>query len=56
MKNAMLQLKALIQNEEGQDIVEYALVIALLSFGLIAGLTKLAGVISTNLASIGSQM
>lgn len=36
-------LKSLLAQEEGQDLVEYALIIALVSLALVAGLTALAG-------------
>ncbi len=34
--------KMLIEREEGQDLVEYALVVALIAFGAIAGMNVLA--------------
>ena len=34
--------KSLIEREEGQDLVEYALVVALIAFGAIAGMQFLA--------------
>jgi pilus assembly protein Flp/PilA len=34
--------KMLIEREEGQDLVEYALVVALIAFGAIAGMQFLA--------------
>jgi len=37
-----LTLKSLIAREEGQDLVEYALVVALIAFGAIAGMQFLA--------------
>jgi pilus assembly protein Flp/PilA len=37
-----LTLKSLIAREEGQDLVEYALVVALIAFGAIAGMKFLA--------------
>ena len=36
-------LKSLLAQEEGQDLVEYALIIALVSLALVASLTALAG-------------
>jgi len=35
-------VKALVEREEGQDLVEYALVVALIAFGAIAGMKLLA--------------
>ena len=37
-----LTLKSLMAREEGQDLVEYALVVALIAFGAIAGMRLLA--------------
>jgi pilus assembly protein Flp/PilA len=37
-----LHLQSLINHEEGQDLVEYALVLALIAFGAIAGMQFLA--------------
>ncbi len=37
-----LTLKSLIAREEGQDLVEYALVVALIAFGAITGMKFLA--------------
>ncbi len=37
-----LHLLNLINREEGQDLVEYALVVALIAFGAIAGMQFLA--------------
>lgn len=37
-----LTLKSLMAREEGQDLVEYALVVALIAFGAIAGMKFLA--------------
>ena len=34
--------KTLIEREEGQDLVEYALVVALIAFGAITGMGYLA--------------
>ena len=37
-----LTLKSLMAREEGQDLVEYALVVALIAFGAITGMKLLA--------------
>ena len=62
MNNLALRLYIKVQNlatnEHGQDLVEYALVVALIAFGAIAGMKVLANglnnafiTISTTLAS-----
>lgn len=38
-----MRLYFLIGSEEGQDLVEYALVVALIAFGATAGMKSLAG-------------
>jgi len=46
MNNTMMKMylvaKSLIEREEGQDLVEYALVVALIAFGAITGMGYLA--------------
>ena len=37
-----LYVRSLVEREEGQDLVEYALVVALIAFGAIAGMQFLA--------------
>lgn len=43
-----------IVREEGQDLVEYALVVALIAFGAIAAMQFLAGGINTAFSDIAS--
>jgi pilus assembly protein Flp/PilA len=38
-----LTAKTFVEREEGQDLVEYALVVALIAFGAITGMKFLAG-------------
>ena len=40
--NVYLFVRNLIDREEGQDLVEYALVVALIAFGAITGMGYLA--------------
>jgi len=40
--NVFLFVRGLIEREEGQDLVEYALVVALIAFGAITGMGYLA--------------
>jgi pilus assembly protein Flp/PilA len=56
--NILLKLQSLVKSEEGQDLVEYALVVALIAFGAVAAMKGLSteintafGVISSDLAS-----
>jgi pilus assembly protein Flp/PilA len=40
--NLLLYVRNLVEREEGQDLVEYALVVALIAFGAVAGMQVLA--------------
>ena len=62
MKNQLLKLSVMLQmlkeNEEGQDLIEYALVVALIAFAATAGMTALANGINlafTNIAGFLSK-
>ena len=50
------KVHALLAREEGQDLVEYALLIALVSLAAVAGLNGLAGSISNVFASISTTL
>ncbi len=53
----MLQLfKALLQDESGQDLAEYAILIGLIAIAVIAAVTLLGGTISTVFNSIGTTL
>jgi pilus assembly protein Flp/PilA len=59
MKNAFLKLSVKVQSlmrEEGQDLIEYALVVALIAFAATAGMKSLAGSINTAFANIGTTL
>jgi pilus assembly protein Flp/PilA len=51
-----VKLQDLMSHEEGQDLVEYALLIALVAFGAIAGMNKLATGLSTAFTNISTQL
>ena len=48
--------KALIEREEGQDLVEYALVVALIAFGAITGMGYLATGLNKAFSEIASTL
>ena len=60
MNNLFLKLYVKFQelknNEEGQDLVEYALVVALIAFGATTGMTSLAGGINTAFNTVSTQL
>lgn len=51
-----VRLQALFSRDEGQDLVEYALVVALIAFGAIAGMHALAVGINDALAGIVARL
>jgi len=51
-----VKLQDLASREEGQDLVEYALVVALIAFGATAGMKNLASGINTAFSNISSQL
>lgn len=50
------KIKSLIRREEGQDLIEYALVVALIAFAATAGMNSLASSINTAFTSIGTTL
>jgi pilus assembly protein Flp/PilA len=60
MNNALLKLyvkmQSLMVREEGQDLVEYALIISLIAVVLVASLSSLETKISTVFSTIGADL
>ena len=60
MKAQLWKLSIKIQNmlkrEDGQDLIEYALVVALVAFAATAGMKTLAGGINTAFAHISTTL
>jgi pilus assembly protein Flp/PilA len=60
MKDKLLKLsvklQVLLMNEEGQDLIEYALVVALIAFAATAGMNTLAGGINTAFGNIATRL
>lgn len=60
MRNTLLRLyvnsQNLLNGDEGQDLVEYALLISLISLAAIAATTSLAGAITTIFANISTSL
>ncbi len=56
MANMKQLLKNLIREESGQDLIEYALVAALVGLGSIASMNTLATSISNTFANIGTAL
>jgi pilus assembly protein Flp/PilA len=60
MKDQLMKLsvkmQALLMNEEGQDLIEYALVVALIGLAATAGMTSLATSINLAFSNLGSTL
>jgi pilus assembly protein Flp/PilA len=53
MKNLLLRLW---KEEEGQDLVEYALLVALIALAAVAGMKSLATAINTTFTALGTSL
>jgi pilus assembly protein Flp/PilA len=51
-----VKFQDLKNNEEGQDLVEYALVVALIAFGATAGMSTLASGINLAFNTISNKL
>jgi pilus assembly protein Flp/PilA len=56
MINLFVKMQTLMNREEGQDLVEYALVVALVAFGATAALKTLGSGLNTAFSSISSTL
>lgn len=56
MKEAAHKFVALIQDESGQDLIEYALVAGLIGLGAVAATTGFAGSIGNAFNSVGNSV
>ena len=51
-----LQLRNLISDEQGQDLIEYALVVALIALAATAGMNTVAKDINIAFSNIGTKL
>jgi pilus assembly protein Flp/PilA len=59
LKDKLLKLSVMLQilkDESGQDVIEYALVVALIGFTATAGLSSVAAAINTAFTHIGTKI
>jgi pilus assembly protein Flp/PilA len=59
MKDKLRKLSVKLQvllDEEGQDLIEYALVVALIAFAATAGMGSVATAINTAFSNIGTKI
>jgi pilus assembly protein Flp/PilA len=50
------RLRSMVADQRGQDLIEYALVVALIAFAAAAGMTTVAGKINTAFTNIGTKL
>ena len=51
-----IRIQDLATREEAQDLVEYALVVALIAFGATTGMKNLASAINTAFSNVSSRL
>jgi pilus assembly protein Flp/PilA len=59
MKNFALKLYVwaqILRDDQGQDLIEYALVVALIAFAAVVGMQDVAGKINSAFNSIGTKI
>jgi pilus assembly protein Flp/PilA len=56
MKKLMEKVKGFMKNEEGQGLVEYALILALVAIIVIVALKFLGGTVGNTYNNIGNQL
>jgi pilus assembly protein Flp/PilA len=56
MLRLFLFIRSIVLREEGQDLVEYALVVALIAFGAVAGMKALSTELNSAFNTISSDL
>lgn len=56
MKSLLKSMVALHREESGQGLVEYVLIIALVAFGAVAGMSSLASYINSAFNGVGTTL
>jgi pilus assembly protein Flp/PilA len=56
LKNFKQILLNLMKDESGQDLIEYALVAAIIALGATSAMTGLAGIIKTTFTTVGTNL
>jgi pilus assembly protein Flp/PilA len=51
-----VKMQTLLMSEEGQDLIEYALVVALVAFAATAGMSELATKLNAAFSGIGTTL
>jgi pilus assembly protein Flp/PilA len=56
LRRAYLLMKQMLKNENGQDMVEYALIVAVIAFGAMIGMRSLATGLNKAFNSISTTL
>ena len=56
MKKIKQAFAAFMQDESGQDLIEYALIAGLIALGAVAAMTGLSGKIGTAFNTVGNNL
>jgi len=56
MSKFVLVLRTLMNDESGQDLIEYALVAGLIGLGAVAAMSSLSTQIASAFGSVGNQL
>ncbi|HEY4382666.1 MAG TPA: Flp family type IVb pilin [Acidobacteriaceae bacterium] len=56
LNNLWIKIQSLASQEDGQDLIEYVLVVALIAFAATAGMQSLAGDINNAFGVIGNTL
>jgi len=51
-----LRMKQMLENENGQNMVEYALIVALIAFGAVLGMKALASGLNKSFSTISTTL
>ena len=51
-----IQYELFVSREDGQDLVEYSLVVAMVAFGAVAGMSALSTGINTAFKTVSSKL
>ena len=54
--NCVRLFKRMLRDESGQDLIEYALVAALIALGAVAAMSALANEISNSFSAVGIKL
>jgi pilus assembly protein Flp/PilA len=56
MFSMYLKVQSLLNREEGQDLIEYALLVALIAFAATAGMSSIANALNNSFGAIANTL